>query len=365
MTLSDSSASGSVRLGTWPTPLEPMPRLARALGLGDDDLWIKRDDLTGLGGGGNKVRKLEWTCGAALADGATVLVTTGAPQSNHARLTAAAAARLGLDVVLVLAGSPESSSRSGNLALDSLFGATVRWAGRADDRALGAIAEQVAGELRQRGRVATVIPFGGSSALGARGYAECGRELLGQSPDLETVVVAVGSGGTMAGLIAALGSARVLGVHCGAIADPARTVSALTSGLSGVRCPPEELRLRLDQVGDGYAALTEPTMAALTLAARTEGVVLDPIYTGRALAGLIAAVKDGDIAPGQRTIFLHSGGLPGLFGHPAALAQAEAALIDFDGPAESGEITPEVHLPLGEPPRWGRTPGWQDGHHEC
>jgi 1-aminocyclopropane-1-carboxylate deaminase/D-cysteine desulfhydrase-like pyridoxal-dependent ACC family enzyme len=176
MTLSDSSASGSVRLGTWPTPLEPMPRLARALGLGDDDLWIKRDDLTGLGGGGNKVRKLEWTCGAALADGATVLVTTGAPQSNHARLTAAAAAR-------------------------------------------------------------------------------------------------------------------------------------------------------------------------------TEGIVLDPIYTGRALAGLIAAVRDGDIAPGQRTIFLHSGGLPGLFGHPAALAQAEAALIDFDGPAESGEITSEVHLPLGEPPR--------------
>ena len=329
MTLSDSSAFGPVRLGTWPTPLEPMPRLARALGLGDDDLWIKRDDLTGLGGGGNKVRKLEWTCAAALADGATVLVTTGAPQSNHARLTAAAAARLGLDVVLVLAGSPESS-RSGNLALDGLFGAAVRWAGQADDETLGAAAEQVAEELRQRGARAAVIPFGGSSVVGARGYADCGQELLGQSPELGTVVVAVGSGGTMAGLVAALGSGRVLGVHCGAIADPARTVSELASGLSGVRCPPEALRLRLDQVGDGYGALTEPTMAALTLAARTEGIVLDPVYTGRALAGLIAAVRDGDIVPGQRTIFLHSGGLPGLFGHPATLAQAEAALIDFD-----------------------------------
>jgi L-cysteate sulfo-lyase len=325
----EGSAPRSVRLGTWPTPLEPMPRLARALGLGEDDLWIKRDDLTGLGGGGNKVRKLEWTCGAALADGATVLVTTGAPQSNHARLTAAAAARLGLDVVLVLAGSP-GSSRSGNLALDGLFGARVRWAGPADDQALGAIADEVAEELRQRGVVPAVIPFGGSSVLGARGYAECGRELLDQKPDLATVVVAVGSGGTMAGLIDTLGSARVLGVHCGAIADPARKVSELASGLSGLPDAPQELRLRLDQVGDGYGALTEQTMAALTLAARTEGIVLDPIYTGRAMAGLIAAVKDGEIVPGQPTVFLHSGGMPGLFGHAATLETAEAALTAFD-----------------------------------
>jgi L-cysteate sulfo-lyase len=329
MTPSDSATPRSVRLGTWPTPLEPAPRLAQALGLGENDLWIKRDDLTGLGGGGNKVRKLEWTCGAALADGATVLVTSGAPQSNHARLTAAAAARLGLDVVLVLAGSP-ASSRSGNLALDGLFGATVRWAGAVDDQALGVIAEQVAEQLRQRGAVPALIPFGGSSVLGARGYAECGRELLDQKPDLETVVVAVGSGGTMAGLIDPLGPARVLGVHCGAIPDPARTVSELASGLSGAPCPPDALRLRLDQVGDGYGTLTEQAMAALTLAARTEGIVLDPIYTGRAMAGLIAAIEDGDISPGQPTIFLHSGGLPGLFGHAATVEAAEAALTAFD-----------------------------------
>lgn len=147
---SDSPTSHRAVFGTWPTPLEPMPRLARAIGLGAGDLWVKRDDLTGLGGGGNKVRKLEWTCGAALADGATALVTTGAPQSNHARLTAAAGARLGLDVVLVLAGAPGSST-SGNLALDGLFGATVVWAGDVDDAGLDSTAEHVAEQLRQRG----------------------------------------------------------------------------------------------------------------------------------------------------------------------------------------------------------------------
>ncbi|MEU9484906.1 D-cysteine desulfhydrase family protein [Streptomyces decoyicus] len=326
-----SSGSGTPRraaLGTWPTPLEPAPRLARALGLGPDDLWIKRDDLTGLGGGGNKVRKLEWICGAALAEGATALVTTGAPQSNHARLTAAAGARLGLDVVLVLAGSADSSA-SGNLALDGLFGATVVWAGEVRGAGLAAAAERVTGALRRRGAVPALIPFGGSSPLGAYGYAECGRELLGQAPDLDTVVVAMGSGGTMAGLVDALGPARVLGVHCGAVDDPAGTVTGLVAGLSGAVLAPESLRLRLDQVGAGYGTLTDASMDALTLAGRTEGIVLDPVYTGRALAGLRAAVQDGTVAPGQRTVLLHSGGLPGLFGHAAAVARSQDALTDF------------------------------------
>ncbi|MFJ4923818.1 D-cysteine desulfhydrase family protein [Streptomyces sp. NPDC088725] len=321
----DSRTRRKAALGSWPTPLEAAPRLGRALGLGADDLWVKRDDLIGLGGGGNKVRKLEWTCGAALADGATVLVTTGAPQSNHARLTAAAGARLGLDVVLVLAGAPGSSA-SGNLALDGLFGATVVWAGDAGEAALGVAAERTAERLRREGAVPALIPFGGSSVTGAHGYAECGRELLAQAPDLESVVVAVGSGGTMAGLVGALGPARVRGVHCGAVGDPAGTVAELVSGLTGTRCAPEELSVRLDQVGAGYGELTEPVMAALTLAAGTEGIVLDPVYTGRAMAGLIAAVEEGEIVPGRRTVFLHSGGLPGLFGHPATLARAEGAL---------------------------------------
>ncbi|MET9892916.1 pyridoxal-phosphate dependent enzyme [Streptomyces sp. NPDC006465] len=342
-------------LGSWPTPLEPAPRLARALGLGPDDLWIKRDDLTGLGGGGNKIRKLEWTCGAALADGATVLVTTGAPQSNHARLTAAAAARLGLKAVLVLAGgpaapdarepgadpagarppgsptkTPSAPPASGNLALDGLFGAQVVWAG--DREYLDVRAARTVEELRARGEVPALVPFGGSSALGARGYAECARELLDQAPDLANVVVALGSGGTMAGLVAGLGAARVLGVHVGAVADPARIVAELASELSGTPCDPRSLRVRGDQVGAGYATLTEPVMSALTLAARAEGIALDPIYTGRAMAGLVAAVEEGDITPGQRTVFLHTGGLPGFFGHPEAVARAEAELL---GPPDS------------------------------
>jgi D-cysteine desulfhydrase len=137
-----------------------------------------------------------------------------------------------------------------------------------------------------------VIPFGGSSVLGARGYAEAGSELLEHVPDLSTVVVAVGSGGTMAGLVYALGAERVLGVHCGAVTDPEQVVTRLVSGLAGSQ-QPTPLRLRRDQVGPGYSALTDAVMDAILIAARTEGIVLDPVYTGRALAGLIAAVHDG------------------------------------------------------------------------
>ncbi|GHB39191.1 D-cysteine desulfhydrase [Streptomyces viridiviolaceus] len=318
-----------ISLSTWPTPLEPLPRLARALGLDAEDLWIKRDDLTGMGGGGNKTRKLEWLCGAALADGATHLVTTGAPQSNHARLTAAAGARLGLETVLVLAGTAGSEAR-GNLVLDALFGATVVWAGDVDGPALAAAAEDVAAALRDRGARPALLPFGGSSAVGALGYDACGRELLTQAPDLDTVVVALGSGGTMAGLVHALGPERVLGVHCGAVDDPVAVVSALFTGMGGGPVPSGSLRVRTDQVGPGYGALTAPVMDALARAARTEGIVLDPVYTGRAMAGLIAAVRDGDVVPGRRTVFLHTGGLPGLFGHPAAL-RATAAPLDGEG----------------------------------
>lgn len=309
-------------LGTWPTPLEPLPRLASALGLSTDDLWIKRDDLSGVGGGGNKLRKLEWTCGAARSEGATTLITTGAPQSNHARLTAAAGARLGFEVVLVLAGEPGAYS-SGNLALDGLFGAKVVWAG---DKELAARAAEVAEDLRARGSVPAVIPFGGSSPLGAQGYVDCARELIDQLPGLDTVVTALGSGGTMAGLVAGLGTDRVLGVHCGAIHDPAAAVADLVSELTGEPVAAASLRLDLDHVGAGYSSLTDPVRSALRLAARTEGIALDPIYTGRAMAGLVAAVESGALRPGRRTVFLHSGGLPGFFGHPATVTWAESHL---------------------------------------
>jgi D-cysteine desulfhydrase len=316
-----------VTLTTLPTPVEPAPRLAEAIGLHPDDLWIKRDDLTGLGGGGNKVRKLEYTVGAALAQGADVLVTTGAPQSNHARLTAAAAARAGMTAVLVFPGGPGSPGgpASGNLALDGLLGAGIVWAGDVDGDGLAAAAADTVAALRRDGARPALIPFGGSSALGARGYLDCGRELLAQLPDLRHVVVALGSGGTMAGLVAALGARAVLGVDCGAMPDAAGAVARFAAPL-GDGAAPGALRVRTDQVGDDYGSFPGATASALALAARTEGLVLDPVYTGRALAGLVAAVRDGDITPGERTVLMHTGGLPGLFGHPAALRYAEAGL---------------------------------------
>ena len=213
------SPTARVSLGTWPTPMEHAPRLAATLGL--DDLWIKRDDLNGLGGGGNKIRKLEWTVAAALADGADTLLTSGAPQSNHARLTAAAGARLGLKVVVVMPGAPPASP-SGNLTLNGLFGASIAWAtdfadqcppGPDEDGALAAVTELVAARLRDEGRRPALIPFGGSNAIGAHGYRLAAEEILEQVPDVAHVAVALGSGGTMAGLVAGLGPGPVLGVH--------------------------------------------------------------------------------------------------------------------------------------------------------
>lgn len=303
-------------LGSWPTPLEPAPRLAAAVGLDPGDFWIKHDDLSGLGGGGNKVRKLEWTAGTALAQGADVLVTTGAAQSNHARLTAAAGAKLGLDVVLVLTGSPEPR---GNIALDALLGATVHWCGDVSEEDLAARAEEVASMLEDEGRSPAVIPFGGSNAVGAMGYRDAGAELLVQDPSVERVVVAVGSGGTMAGLVVALGADRVLGVDTGAMADPASAVARMVAELSGH--PQDTAALQIDRslLGPGYGSVTDEVLEAMQLAARTEGVVLDPTYTARAMAGLVRAARNGDLQRGHRTIFWHTGGLPGLLGHREAL----------------------------------------------
>jgi L-cysteate sulfo-lyase len=306
-------------LGTWPTPLEPAPRLASHLGLRPGDLWVKRDDLTGLGGGGNKVRKLEYLCAEALRSGATALVTSGAAQSNHARLTAAAAARLGLRCRLVLAGSPPGHA-TGNVALDHLLGADIVWVPDADDVELVERSEEAARLLSAEGERVSLIPYGGSSVTGALGYVDCGYELLHQMPALRHVVAAVGSGGTMAGLVAALGPDRVLGVDVGALPDPDGRVQELVGGLAdaGFEAPVRgPLRLRRDQVGPGYGILTPGAVDALRAAARREGLVLDPVYTAKALSGLRASVADGDVLANEPVVFVHTGGLPGLFGHEA------------------------------------------------
>lgn len=302
----------AVSLGTWPTPLESAPRLSAEIGLAPDALWIKRDDLMGLGGGGNKIRKLQWTCSRALEAGARTLVTSGAPQSNHARLTAAAAARLGLKVVLVLAGEPTEHERlSGNLVLDALFGASIEWLPGGDEDALSARVDEVAAELESTGQHPAVIPFGGSTPLTTNAYLDVAREIRSQGVDPDHVVVALGSGATMTGLVRGFGARRVLGVHCGAVTDPDATVRALFPPHDPA---PTNLRIRTDQVGAGYGNLTPNVIAAMTLAARTEGIVFDPVYTGRALAGLIAEISDGHIDPESSVVLMHTGGLPGLFG---------------------------------------------------
>jgi len=312
--VAENELPAPVCLGTWPTPVEPAPRLAAAVGLAADALWIKRDDLTGLGGGGNKVRKLQYTCAQALAAGATTLVTGGGPQSNHARLTAAAAARLGLRAVLVLGGEPPAVP-GGNLVLDRVAGAELAWLPGATPERLRDEVECQAQRVRDDGGVPHVIPFGGSTSFSARGYLDCGTELLSQVPGIDHVVVAFGSGATMAGLVACLGAGRVIGVDTGAVADPGATLGELLDGMPGVRVRWADLRIDREQVGAGYAALTPGAAAAMRLAGRTEGIFLDPTYTARALAGLVACVADGRIGHRDRTVFLHSGGLPGLFGH--------------------------------------------------
>jgi L-cysteate sulfo-lyase len=304
-----------VVLGSWPTPLEPAPRLAAAVGLAADALWVKRDDLSGLGGGGNKVRKLQYTCAQALAAGATTVITSGAPQSNHARLTAAAAARLGLRSVLVLQGE-EPEVPAGNLVLDLLAGARLVWTGPATAEQTRREVERQAEKVRQDGGIPHVIPYGGSNSYAAQGYVDCSGELLAQLPGLDHVIVAFGSGATMAGLVAGLGAERVIGIDTGAVADPCARLNELLDGMPDVRVRRADLQLDDGQVGAGYAAVTPAVREAMRLAARTEGIFLDPTYTARALAGLIARVAGGGIKRQDRTVFMHTGGLPGLFGHP-------------------------------------------------
>ena len=237
-----------VVLGSWPTPLEPAPRLAAAVGLAADALWVKRDDLTGLGGGGNKVRKLQYTCAQALAAGATTVITSGAPQSNHARLTAAAAARLGLRSVLVLQGE-EPEVPAGNLVLELLAGARLVWTGPATAEQARREVRRQAEKVRQDGGIPHVIPHGGSNSYAAQAYVDCSGELLAQLPGLDHVIVAFGSGATMAGLVAGLGAERVIGIDTGAVADSCGRLSELLDGMPDVRVRRADLQLDDGQVG--------------------------------------------------------------------------------------------------------------------
>jgi L-cysteate sulfo-lyase len=303
-------------LGTYPTPLQPLPRLSAHLG--GPQLWIKRDDLTGFALGGNKVRKLEFFLGEARATGADVLLTAGGHQSNHARITAAAAARAGLGCVLVLSGG-EPAAYVGNLLLDRLFGAEFRFVGTGAERPPAL--EALAAELRAAGRRPLLIPIGGSTPLGARGYVEAAREVASQFRALgvtpRAFIHGSSSGGTQAGLVVGCRmaglTARVIGVSADETrADLRRMVLQIAGPLAvelGAPRPPDDaIDVRDEYVGAGYGVPTPASEEATRLFARLEGIALDPTYGAKAAAGLIDMVRQGAFARPDTVCFWHTGG---------------------------------------------------------
>lgn len=327
-----------LRLGHFPTPLEPMDNLSRLLG--GPRLWIKRDDCTGLSTGGNKTRKLEFLMAEAQALRADVVITQGATQSNHARQTAAAAARLGMQCHILLEDRTGSTdydyTQNGNVLLDHLHGATVeRRAGGSD---MQAEMELVAARLRQAGSVPYVIPGGGSNPLGALGYVNAALELVSQATDsglrIDHLVHATGSAGTQAGLVVGLQAMRspihLLGIGVRAarekqeamVYDLACRTWALL-GLGG-ELPRAAVQADCSYVGAGYGVPTPGMVEAVRLAARHEGLLLDPVYSGKGLAGLIDLVRKGRFKKDENVVFLHTGGSAALFGYPDAFGAGAA-----------------------------------------
>jgi L-cysteate sulfo-lyase len=329
-----------IRLGHMPTPLEPMENLSRHLG--GPRLWIKRDDCTGLSTGGNKTRKLEYLMADALAQGADTVITQGATQSNHARQTAAAAAKLGLACHILLedrTGATDTAyTQSGNVLLDKLHGASVsRRPGGAD---MQAEMEAMAEDLRKGGRKPYVIPGGGSNPVGALGYVGAALELVAQASEIglriDHVVHATGSAGTQAGLVAGLvglnSGIPVLGIgvraprekqEANVLALAQRTADHLGLPKDTVRA--EHVRANCDYVGQGYGIPTRGMVEAVKLVAEKEGILLDPVYSGKGMAGLIDLIGQGAFRPEDNVVFIHTGGAVGLFGYPEA----------FDLPAEA------------------------------
>jgi len=294
-----------------------MDRLGAELGFPPGGLLVKRDDLTALAGGGNKVRKLERLCADALDQDADTLVTGGGRQSNHVRMTAAAANRLGLACTVVLASEPPDAP-TGNVVLDELLGPEMVWAGDLDYPALEARIASEAARVQANGRKPYTIPIGGASVIGALAYVDAARELRAQVPEVDLVVVADGSGGTHAGLVAGLGDhSKVLGVDVGTRPDLDDAVPRMAAEVAAdAELPPPAGTVQVDHdhFGRDYGDPTDACREALLLAARLEGILLDPVYTGKAMVALVAGVREGRIdASSQRVVFMHTGGLPALF----------------------------------------------------
>jgi L-cysteate sulfo-lyase len=316
-----------------PTPIQRLTRLEQALGCSvSPPIYVKRDDLMGVGGGGNKLRKLEFLIGEALNQGCDTFITTGARQSNHARLSAAASARAGLSCELILTDTvprdDEAYRRNGNVMLDDLFGASVhRRPGNVDALA---VAQERAEQLSAKGRRAYVVGSGGSSSLGCLGYAVCAEEIMAQEQDLGLrfgrIILPNGSSGTHAGLAAGLKAAGD---------EPGRTESfTVLAPIKKARAVTTDLAVRTlalidpasafvlgdivvtdGQLGEGYGVPTDAMFEAVQLVARSEGLLLDPVYGGKAFAGFIAAIREGAWPNEEPLLFVMTGGLPGLFAY--------------------------------------------------
>jgi L-cysteate sulfo-lyase len=317
------------RLLDGPTPLQRMPRLSAALG-GRAELWVKREDLGPLAFSGNKLRNLEFLLGAALADGADTIVTSGRRWSNHCRLTAAAGARLGLHVEIVVNGPPTVASA--NLGLIAELGATIHQADTDDRAEREALVEHVAAAARKAGRTVSVLPVGGSSAAGAWGHVLAALEAVEQAGSMgfepDAIVLPSATGGTQAGLVVGswLATERapfarapgpgIVGVAVAHAEDQLRPIvrrlmGELTDLIGGAELA-DRIELDSTQLGTGYGHPTDASREAARLLARTEGILVDPIYTAKAMAGLIDRVRSGRL-DGRRVIFWHGGGLPALF----------------------------------------------------
>jgi L-cysteate sulfo-lyase len=327
-----------VRLFPSPTPLERMENFSHALG--GPDIWIKRDDCTVVATGGNKVRKLEWLIGEARALGATHIVTQGAVQSNHVRQTAAVARRFGMKCTALLEHRIETNDRdylnSGNVLLDKLFGCAIEY--RAAGVDMNAEAEKKGEELRAEGVNAYVIPGGGSNRVGALGYVSCAQELMQQADEMglkiDLIVTATGSAGTHAGLVVGLhginAQVPVLGIGVRLPKDRQEAnvhkLAEATADYLGMKggIPREAVEANCDYVGAGYGIPTEGMAKAVQMLAREEGILLDPVYSGKAMAGLIDLIRSGKIGKEKTVVFLHTGGAVGLFGYTGYLEEAMA-----------------------------------------
>jgi len=306
-----------------PTALERMDRLSRKLE--GPKLYIKRDDQTGLALGGNKTRKLEFLTADAVDQGCDFLITTGAPQSNHCRQTAAAAARLNLGCSLVLRGSaPESLG--GNLLIDHLLGAILHWS---ENRPTNEVMSEVAEDLRLAGHNPYTIPLGGSNVIGATGYVlamgELMEQLKAEKLGIDHIVFASSSAGTQAGII--LGAAvygfqgKVLGIS---VDHPTSTLKRMVAPLVAktaeylqvdVEVTEGDVHVNDSYLGDGYGIMSDIEREAIKLLAQEEGILLDPVYTGRAMGGLIDMIRQGEITAMNQVVFWHTGGTPAIFAY--------------------------------------------------